>query len=84
MKKILSAIGLTGDKGLIGLISEKTGKISFKRSAAIIVLTTIVAPDVFKNGLSWMNVVLCIACIATPALTEIFNKSKQDRFKRFS
>ena len=44
---------LLGNKsGLLSLLSEKTGKISFKRSAGIVVLTTIVAPDVAANGLS--------------------------------
>lgn len=74
MKKILSVIGITGDKGLVGLISEKTGKISFKRSAAIIILTTIVAPDVAKNGLTPLNVALCIGVLISVALPMVFSK----------
>ena len=67
-----AAFGSKG--GLVSLISEKTGKISFKRSAAVIVLTTIVAPDVAKNGLTMLNVCLCVGVLATVALPQIFNK----------
>jgi hypothetical protein len=69
LKKLLGSKG-----GLISLISEKTGKISFKRSAAIVVLTTIVAPDVALNGLTWMNVTLCIGVLISVALPNILSK----------
>lgn len=62
-------------KGLVSIISEKTGKISFKRSASIIVLTTIVAPDVVKNELTWMNVAVIGLCLIAPTLTDIFKKA---------
>lgn len=41
--------------GILSIISEKTGKISFRRSVPIVILTTIVAPDIAQNGLTWLN-----------------------------
>jgi len=73
---------LLGNKsGLLSLLSEKTGKISFKRSAGIVVLTTIVAPDVAANGLSWMNVVLCIGVLISVAIPTLINSKKDDIVK---
>ena len=73
MKTLLGKV-LGNKGGLLSLVSEKTGKISFKRSAAIVVLTTVVAPDVAEHGLTWMNVVLCIGVLVSVAIPEIFNK----------
>ena len=73
MKTLLGKV-LGNKGGLLSLVSEKTGKISFKRSAAIVVLTTVVAPDVAEHGLTWMNVVLCIGVMVSVAIPEIFNK----------
>ena len=68
---------LLGSKGgLISLISEKTGKISFKRSAGIVVLTTIVAPDVAQNGLTVLNVSLCIGVLISVALPNLIENLK--------
>ena len=73
---------LLGNKsGLLSLLSENTGKISFKRSAGIVVLTTIVAPDVAANGLSWMNVVLCIGVLISVAMPNLINSKKDDIVK---
>ena len=41
--------------GILNLISEKTGKISFRRSIPILIITGIVTPDVIANGLSLLN-----------------------------
>ena len=70
---------ISNKKGLISLISEKTGKISFKRSAAIIILTTIVAPDIEKNGLTVLNVCLCVGVLVSVAIPFIFNKNKTEK-----
>ena len=70
--------GLVSNKnGLLSLISEKTGKISFKRSAAIILLTTIVVPDYSLNGLTILNVSLAVGCLAAVALPKIFSKDSE-------
>ena len=73
MKTLLKTI-LGNKSGLISLISEKTGKISFKRSAAIIILTTIVAPDVALNGLTTLNVILMVGVLVSIALPKLFTK----------
>jgi len=54
----LLGIGKAGENGsgVINLLREKTGKVSFKRSVPILLLTTIVAPDVATNGLTWLNI----------------------------
>lgn len=69
---------LLGSKGgLLSLISEKTGKISFKRSVGIVVLTTIVAPDVALNGLTVLNVCLCVGVLISVALPNLIGASKE-------
>ena len=71
---------LLGSKGgLMSLISEKTGKISFKRSAGIIVLTTIVAPDVAENGLTALNVGLCVGVLISVALPNLLETMKNKK-----
>jgi len=71
---------LLGNKGgLMSLISEKTGKISFKRSAGIIVLTTIVAPDVAENGLTALNVALCVGVLISVALPNLLETMKNKK-----
>lgn len=75
MKTILNKV-LGSKGGLLSIISEKTGKISFKRSAAIIILTAIVVPDVTKNGLTWMSVALMVGVLVSVALPKIFSKSE--------
>ena len=75
MKTILTSL-LGNKKGLISLISEKTGKISFKRSAAIIILTTIVAPDVALNGLTMLNVILMVGVLVSIAIPQILSKGE--------
>ena len=70
---------LLGNKnGLLSLLSEKTGKISFKRSVGVIVLTTIVAPDVSENGLTILNVCLCVGVLLSVALPNIIKANKED------
>ena len=78
-KIIIMLKNLLGNKnGLLSLLSEKTGKISFKRSAGVIVLTTIVAPDVSENGLTILNVCLCVGVLISVALPNIIKANKED------
>ena len=81
--KILQILGnLTGivdgknqsDKGILSLITEKTGKISFRRVAAILVLVKIVIPDVEANGLTWFNVSVIGLCLLASTIKELFKK----------
>ena len=78
-KIIIMLKNLLGNKnGLLSLLSEKTGKISFKRSVGVIVLTTIVAPDVSENGLTILNVCLCVGVLLSVALPNIIKANKED------
>ena len=76
MKTILSKI-LGSKGGVLSLISEKTGKISFKRSAAIIIITAVVIPDFNNNGLTVLNVALTVGCLVAVALPKIFTKDSE-------
>ncbi len=70
----------TSEKGILSLIREKTGKISFKRSYAIILLTTIAAPDIAIHGLNWKNIVVLgigAAVYILPSMVELY-KSKHN------
>ena len=72
IKMIIMLKNLLGNKGgLLSLLSEKTGKISFKRSAGIMILTTIVAPDVSINGLTVLNVCLCVGVLISVAIPSL-------------
>lgn len=48
----------TSDKGLLSVLREKTGKISFKRSYAILLITMVAAPDIALHGLTALNVIV--------------------------
>ena len=54
-KKAISFLGK--ETGLLGILKDKTGKISFKRSFAIMALTGLVIPDYLANGLTCQNLV---------------------------
>ena len=77
LKKLLTTVGLTGGQGLIGLISEKTGKISFKRSAAVVVLTAIM-PRIASGNASWIDAVIVVGALAAVALPEILKKDENN------
>ena len=79
MKKLLANILFSKNgKGVIGLISDKAGKISFRRSASIVVLTSVVAPYITENSLDWKIVVVICACLIAPAIPSMkFNKKPE-------
>ena len=60
--------------GILSVITEKTGKISFRRVAAILVLIKIVVPDVEANGLTWFNVSVIGLCLLASTIKELFKK----------
>lgn len=45
-----------GNNGIISFLKDKTGKISFKRSFPILLITLVAAPDIAVNGLTWQNI----------------------------
>ena len=81
--KILKAIGSVlgsaqgGKNGLISLIKDKTGKVSFKRSFPIVVLTVVVAPDIAVNGLTWLNVALVAVAGAVYVLPKLIGTDSE-------
>ena len=81
MKKIIGGLGKVilgnSNNGLLSIIKEKTGKISFKRSAAIILITAVVIPDYGNNGLTVLNVSLAIGCLLAVALPKVFSKDSE-------
>jgi len=77
MLKIAKLLGIgkegASNGGLINLISEKTGKISFRRSVPILLLTGIVIPNMAINGLTWMNITVIAISAAIYVLPQIIN-----------
>ena len=81
MKKIFQFLGAgkagEGNAGIINLIREKTGKVSFKRSVPILLLTMVVAPDVATNGLTWMNIAVIAIAGGIYVLPKIFSRDSE-------
>ena len=77
MKKILSKIigsKILGNKsGLLSLISEKTGKISFKRVGATMVIAWIVN-SVNPVDMGWIHAFVIVGCLTAVALPKVFTK----------
>lgn len=78
MKKIFKFLGSgkegAENGGILNIISESTGKISFRRSVPILLLTAIVAPDVAQNGLTWMNIVVIGIAAAIYVLPDLLHR----------
>lgn len=78
-KTIGSLVGILdgknqSDKGILSVITEKTGKISFRRALAIVIVIKVIMPDVSQNGLTWYNVTLTIACLLASTIKELFKR----------
>jgi hypothetical protein len=67
----------TGDSvGIMSLIKEKTGKISFKRSASIVAITWAMKNSAELGEITWQHaVIICVALLA-PAIGGLFDKLK--------
>ena len=75
-KKI--AVQLLGKKsGLLSLISEKTGKISFKRVGGIMVISYIIN-KVDPNELTTIHVILIVASLLSVSLPKVLELIKKD------
>lgn len=87
MKEILKLIGgvihsknPTGQvTGLLSLIKEKTGKISFKRSFGIVVATYVFTVHVPANGgkLDWLAIAALAIAVVPVALPKLFSKDSE-------
>ena len=72
--KLVSGKNADGDQvGLMSLIKEKTGKISFRRSFPIVILTT-VAAHMILAGNTWEGVVVVAIGAATYVLPVLFSR----------
>lgn len=77
MKKILLNLLTSKSVGIPSIIRDKAGKISFRRSASIIVLTTICIPDFTIMGLTYLNAGLAVICLIIPTIP-YFTKSNKN------
>lgn len=66
------------DKGILSTITEKTGKISFRRALAIVIIIKVVMPDVSQNGLTWFNVSVIGLCLFASTVKELFKRGCKD------
>jgi len=78
MLKIAKLLGLgkqgANNGGLLNLVSDKVGKISFKRSLPILLITLIAAPDIALNGISWLSVAVIAIAAGIYVLPKLFEK----------
>lgn len=63
MKKLLLNLLTSKSDGIPSIIRDKTGKISFRRSAATIVLTGMCLPSYGVDGLTYLNAGLACVCM---------------------
>lgn len=78
MLKIAKLLGLgksgASNGGLLNLISDKTGKISFKRSLPILLITLVAAPAIARDGLTWLSVAVIAIAAGIYVLPKLFEK----------
>ena len=75
MKTLFNKI-LGNEKGLMSLISEKTGKISFKRVGGIMIIAYI-TKEVPPQELTVMHTILLIAALTSVLLPKIIAKDEK-------
>ena len=78
MLKIAKLLGLgkqgANNGGLLNLVSDKVGKISFKRSLPILIITAVVVPLLATEGLTWPVVAVIAIAAGTYVLPKMFEK----------
>ena len=74
MKKLFTTL-LGNQKGLLSLISEKTGKISFKRVGGIMIIAYI-TNKVPADELTIMHSILLIASLASVLIPKLIETKK--------
>lgn len=77
MKKLLLNFLTSKTDGIPSILRDKTGKISFRRSACMVIITGMCIPDFAINGLTLLNAGLAFACLVVPTIP-YFMKSKSD------
>ena len=81
LKKIIGSKVLGNKRGILSLISEKAGKISFKRVGAIMVISWMVnkvEPQEMTTSHA-LVIGMSLVAIAIPKITELFIKSKEKK-----
>lgn len=79
MKKILLNLLTNTKSGIPSIIHDKAGKISFRRSAAMVVLTGMVIPDFAIHGLTLLNAGLALVCLLIPAIPYFTKANKNNQ-----
>lgn len=79
MKKILLDFLISKKEGLPSLIRDKTGKLSFRRSASLVALTALCVPDYAIHGLTYLNAGLAAICILVPAIPYFMKSNKNNQ-----
>lgn len=83
MKKLFKFLGAgkegAENGGVLNIISEKTGKISFRRVAATFVLVKMI-PEIDWSNVSWQQALIIVICLTFSILDKyaeaILNKIK--------
>ncbi len=79
MLKALLEFATSKKSGIPSIIRDKTGKISFRRSASMVVLTAMVIPDFAIHGLTYLNAGLALACLLVPAIPYFMDSNKNNQ-----
>jgi len=79
MKKILMNFLTSKSEGIPSIIRNKTGKISFRRSASMVVLTAMAIPDYAVHGLTYLNAGLAVICLLIPAIPYLMDSNKNNQ-----
>ena len=79
MKKLLLNLLTSKTEGIPSIIRDKTGKISFRRSAAMVVLTGMCLPDFAVNGLTLLNAALALICLLIPTIPYFMKSNKNNQ-----
>ena len=76
--KLISGKNEGGNQvGFVSVLKDNVGKISFKRSYAIVLLTVVVSPDIAANGLRWENIAVIAIGGAVYVLPKLFSKDSE-------
>lgn len=79
MLKTLLTFITSKKEGIPSIIRDKTGKISFRRSASMVVLTSMVLPDYLAHGLTVANCILACVCLIIPTIPYFMKSNKNNQ-----
>ena len=79
MLKTLLTFLTSKKEGIPSIIRDKAGKISFRRSASMVILTGMVIPDFLVHGLTLLNAGLAVVCLLIPAIPYFMKSNKNNQ-----